>query len=167
MDYWLLLVDLDGVLWDHLDISILDPPFRRVSSMKIIDSNGVEVNLNRDILEYIKWCRDRGAITSTLSWNIYWKALEALRAFRVVDLFDYLMIEYTDRKDLMLRRLLEMIKGDMGLVIGVDRIIYIDDRDIHIDQIYSTVGRVNFIKYSRGLTDLDYLVEYTGRVLGL
>ncbi|MGC9131359.1 MAG: magnesium-dependent phosphatase-1, partial [Pyrobaculum sp.] len=51
----LIALDLDGTAWDHLDISSLYPPFRRVSPLKIQDSRGVEVALRPHLPDFLKW----------------------------------------------------------------------------------------------------------------
>ena len=42
-DYWVLFFDLDGTLWDHKDVSSLKPPFVRINTNKIRDSEGTIV----------------------------------------------------------------------------------------------------------------------------
>ncbi len=158
---WLLLVDLDGTLWDHEDISLLTPPFKQIAPGIIIDKFGVKVKLNKDMIKFIEWARNNGAITSTLSWNIFDKAYAALKAFNVTELFDYITIEDTYRKDKMIKKLLHVIRKNHGLDIPTKYIVYIDDRDIHIDDIYENIGKVFFIKYSINEDDIDDLILKT------
>jgi magnesium-dependent phosphatase-1 len=143
---WLLLLDLDGTLWDNEDISLLKPPFKKVSEDTIIDSNGVEVRLNHDILRLARWAKENGGITSTLSWNIPDNAIAALQAFQIINMFDYVTIENTHRKDKMIIKLLKRIKIEKNVEFKPCKIVYIDDRDIHIRDIYSNVGPVNFLQ---------------------
>ncbi len=143
---WLLLVDLDGTLWDHLNISELEPPFRRINDLQIADRNGVKVTLKKDMVELVKWARENNGVISTLSWNYWDKAIEALRAFGLLDLFDYHAIEYHPDKHLMLERLLNRIKSDTGMSFKLCRIVYIDDRTIHIEKIYERIGKIIFLQ---------------------
>ncbi len=143
---WLLLMDLDGTLWDHLDISSLNPPFTRINDNTIVDSNGVAVRLYNDAVRILKWARASGAIVSTLSWNHPSKAIAALEAFGLKDLFDYLVIEPHPYKGEMARKLLEKIRLEKGLELPSCRIIYIDDRDIHIDEVRQKIGNVVFLR---------------------
>lgn len=143
---WLFLLDLDGTLWDNEDISLLNPPFKKMDSDVIVDSNGVRVRLNNDMVKLLNWARENGAITSTLSWNIPDNAISALQAYEVIDLFDYITIENTHRKDKMIMKLLERIKIEKGLEFKACEIVYIDDRDIHIPDIYSNIGHINFFR---------------------
>ena len=151
---WLLLVDLDGTLWDNLDISSLTPPFTRIGKDEIADSRGVRVKLNSEVLKLISWAREHGALISTLSWNIPWKAYEALKTFGIVELFDYITVENTDRKDIMIKRLLGKLR-DVNISFDSCEIIYIDDRDIHIEDIYRNIGDIFFLQYGRDFKLFD------------
>jgi len=144
-DPWLLLLDLDGTLWDHLDISMLKPPFIRISEDLIIDSLGVKVKLYEDIVKVIKWAKREGAIIAALSWNIPWKAIEALRAFNLLDLFDYLGIEDHPGKGSMALKIVRDLES-RGYRIKYCRVIYIDDRIIHVEDVREKIGDITFIK---------------------
>ena len=143
---WLFLLDLDGTLWDNEDISLLTPPFKKISDDIIVDSSGISVKLNKDMVKLLKWARENGGITSTLSWNIPYNAIAALQAFQVIDLFDYITIENTHRKDRMIMKLLEKIGIERGVQFKPCEMVYIDDRDIHVRDIYSNVGQINFFQ---------------------
>lgn len=158
---WLLLVDLDGTLWDHEDISLLSPPFKQIAPGVIVDKFGIEVKLNRDMIRFVEWARSNKAITSTLSWNLFDKAYAALKAFNVTELFDYITIEDTYRKDKMIKKLLHLIRENHGLDIPAKYIVYIDDRDIHIEDIYKYVGKVFFIHYTINKDDIDDIILKT------
>lgn len=146
MGVWLLLLDLDGTLWNHLDISTLNPPFKRVRKGVIVDSKGVRVELYNDMVKLLEWAKSRNAITSTLSWNIREIAIEALRTFGILRLFDYLVIEPHPRKDLMLKKLLDKIEVEKEVEIPPCKIVYIDDRTIHVRDIYENIGKIHFLK---------------------
>ncbi len=155
MKPWLLLLDLDGTLWDHHDISSLKPPFKKAGKNTIIDSNGVEVRAYEDMINLLKWAKTKNAITSTLSWNIKEIAIEALKTLELTSLFDYLTIEPHPRKDLMLKKLLKTINKERGVKIPPCRIVYIDDREIHIREIYENIGTVNFLKAWKSFRNLQ------------
>lgn len=163
---WLLFMDLDGTMWDHLDISSVDPPYRLVEPGVIVGGDGVRIKLYPQAVEFVEWARRNGAITCTLSWNHPGHALGALRAFGIAGLFDHHEIEYSPHKYMGIRRLLGVL-GERGVVVSPERIVYVDDRDIHIDEIYREVGRVLFIhiwKQVRDYEEAKRLVEQ--RVLG-
>ncbi|RFA98515.1 magnesium-dependent phosphatase-1 [Pyrobaculum aerophilum] len=143
----LIALDLDGTVWDHHDISSLYPPFKRVSPLKIQDSRGAEVTLRKHVRDFLQWARNSGHIITTLSWNDFQVAYQALRAFEIDAYFHYLVIEPHPRKDKMLYYLLRRIKAERGVEIKPQDIVYIDDRDIHIREIWENIGPVRFIQF--------------------
>ncbi len=156
---WLFLVDLDGTIWDHKDISSLDPPFKRVSDDKITDRNNVEVTLNKEVIKLVKWAYNHHALISTLSWNNPLKAYEALKAFDLLKHFHYLAIEDTPRKDILIKKLLKKIEEEEGLTFTPDKIVYIDDRDIHIHDIYRNIGGIIFLHYSKDVHTMEHAIR--------
>ncbi|MCE4604718.1 MAG: magnesium-dependent phosphatase-1 [Aeropyrum sp.] len=159
---WLLLLDLDGTLWDHLDISSLTPPFRRVGEDVIEDSMGERVRLFRYMVNLAVWARDMGAGVVSLSWNDREKALAALRAFGVEEVFDWHVIEPHPWKGKALSRFLR----ESGLDIPPERMIYFDDRDIHLDDIYSHVGRVRYVRSQVDCSSLESCKSLVEKLLG-
>ncbi len=153
---WLLLMDLDGTLWDHLDISSLKPPFKQIDSETIRDSNNIVVKLKLDMIEFIKWARKNGALVSTLSWNDPFIAYQAIKTFGLLELFDYLAIENTPRKDKVLNDLLSILRRN-GMTFKECEIVYIDDRDIHIEEIYRSIGKIQFYKVNKDFKNIDEL----------
>ena len=143
---WLLLLDLDGTLWDHLDVSALKPPFKLVQPGVIADSNGAHLRIYRYMIELAVWARRSGGIVASLSWNVPYNALEALRTLRVDSVFDYHLIEPHPWKGRILSKFLSMLYMERRIAIPPGRIIYFDDRDIHLDDIRRAVGPVNYVK---------------------
>ncbi|MCE4600101.1 MAG: magnesium-dependent phosphatase-1 [Desulfurococcales archaeon] len=143
---WLLFLDLDGTLWDHKDISSLTPPFKRINDEVIVDSRGVEVNLYGDMVKLLKWAKERGAIVSSLSWNDPRKALEALKAFNLLGLFDYHAIEVHPNKGEYASRVVDTVESRLGVKLRGCQIVYIDDRDIHLDNVKRHLGEIIFLR---------------------
>ena len=142
---WILFIDLDGTMWDHLDISALKPPFRRISRDTIADSEGVTVRLYEGMVDVLRWARGEGAIIAALSWNIPEKAVEALREFNILDLFDYLGIDVHPDKGLVAEKIVRDLES-RGYKIKPCRIIYVDDRDIHVKGVKDRLGDIVFLK---------------------
>jgi magnesium-dependent phosphatase-1 len=138
-------MDLDGTLWDHGDISVLKPPFTRISELEFTDSLGERVRLNAMALEILRYALNRGFITSTLSWNMPEKALEALKVMGVDRLFHYNAIEYHPDKASMALKILGSLRRE-GRCLGGASIIYIDDREIHLDDMRKALGNLLYIK---------------------
>ena len=155
----LIVLDLDGTVWDHLDISSLYPPFRRAGPFTIIDSRGSAVNLRPHVRDFLLWARENGHILTTLSWNDFNVAYQALKTFEIESYFHYLAIEPHPRKDKMLYKLLRQIKEERGVEIKPKDIVYVDDRDIHVKEIRENIGLVLFIQFGKDVKCFLELVE--------
>ncbi len=141
---WILAMDLDGTVWDHLNISGVEPPYTRINATSIKNRDNITVTLFEDAVKFIKWARDNGAITTTLSWNRRDYVDEALETFGIAGLFDYSSTDHTPDKDQRLLKLINIL-DEIGIYIPVDRVVYVDDRDIHMDAIKKNVGDIVFI----------------------
>lgn len=163
---WVLFMDLDGTMWDHEDISSVDPPYRLVEPGVIANPAGVTVRLYPEAVGFVEWARRRGAFTSTLSWNHPENALGALEAFGIEHLFDHHEIEYSPEKHRGIKRVLGLLR-ERGVSVPPERVVYVDDRDIHIADIYREVGEILFIHIWRGVRDYEEAKRVVAeRVLG-
>jgi magnesium-dependent phosphatase-1 len=131
---WVVFLDLDGTLWDHLDITAASPPFTRISESIISDSLGVRISLLPGAVDFIKWVRSSGGIISTCSWNEYDKAIGALEAYGIVHLFDYQKVSTNPKKYLLMEEVISKLV-QKGVSVRMDRLFYLDDRDIHISDV--------------------------------
>jgi len=155
----LIALDLDGTVWDHPDISSLYPPFKRASPLTITDSRGVAVNLRPHLRDFLQWARGAGHLLTTLSWNDFDVAYEALRAFELDGYFHYLAIEPHPRKDKMLYRVLKQIREERGIEIRPSDVVYVDDRDIHIREIWENIGPVRFLQFGKDVRCFTELIS--------
>ncbi|MGC8565662.1 MAG: magnesium-dependent phosphatase-1 [Thermoplasmata archaeon] len=141
---WLLAMDLDGTVWDHLDISSVQPPYIRIDEGIIENTKGIKIKVYKEAIDFIKWSKNNGAIVTSLSWNITKYAMEALKVLGIENLFDYHLIEYHPEKYKLLLKLLKELENK-GIKILPKNIVYIDDRDIHINDIKKYIGDIIFI----------------------
>lgn len=141
---WLLFLDLDGTFWDHLDVSAMSLPFESVRENTIRDEKGETLTIKPGVLDFIAWVKETGGILSSCSWNKPEMALAALETLRVADLFDHQGISVTPRKYILMEDLLSRLKNE-GLSIPQEHVYYIDDRDIHMDDIRRRLPRINFL----------------------
>ena len=155
MARWLLFLDLDGTLWDHLDVSMLNPPFQKVRDNVIRDSNGVEIRLYTDMIKLLKWAKGNGAFTSTLSWNKPSHALNALEAFGVKELFDYHAIEPHPAKEEYAWKIIKTIEKQYNIKLRPCQIVYIDDRRIHLEGMTKKLGRIIFLQAWRDFSSFE------------
>ncbi len=152
----LVALDLDGTLWDCEDVSLLTPPFRSIGEGVAVDSEGRLVRVREGVKEFLKWCRSKGLLLATLSWNDPAKALAALKALDLDKYFHYHAIEYHPRKHEMLAKLLTKLREE-GMGIRPEEVIYVDDRNLHLKDIRERVGAVKFVRFGRDVKDFRKL----------
>ncbi len=161
----LVALDLDGTLWDCEDISLLTPPFRRVEGGVLVDSKGREVRVREGVEDFLKWCVSKGLTLATLSWNDPEKALEALEALGLLKYFRYHAIEYHPRKHEMLLKLLRRLRNE-GINVRPEEVVYVDDRDIHVDDMVKHVGTVKFLHFGIDVRDFHELRKVLEGLVG-
>jgi len=149
---WLLATDIDGTLWDTLDISLLAPPYVADGKGRLRSADGTIVRLIPEAIDFVKWCRKNRAKVTSLSWNIPERALPAIDVLGISDLFDFHATEYTDAKHERLFDLLGKLRR-RGIIIPPQRVVYVDDRDIHIENIRKRVGEVVWIHIWKEVPD--------------
>jgi len=136
----LLVFDLDGTLWDHWDASRLNPPYR-FSGDCLFDSKGEILCLFPGVRDFLEWTKGK-FLLSIASWNVEGKVKPILEGFGLWDYFVFPKIEFHPHKADMIKRTLEEIKF-AGY--EIDRVIYIDDRDIHLDEIRMELPGIDFV----------------------
>ena len=154
-----LFIDLDGTIWNHLDVSALTPPFRRIGTDVIEDSAGIKVRLSRGVREFLVGVRKLGIIIASLSWNNPVKALEIIKAFGINHLFDVHYIEPHPRKGEVMAYALMDLSEKLNIRLGPENVVYIDDRDIHISEVREKVGDVLFLHAWRDFKDFKEAYE--------
>ncbi len=148
----LLVLDLDGTLWDHLDASSLTPPYTRIGEDTVVDSQGIRVTLNRGARWFLAKVYGRIAL-AVASWNEWSKAYELLRVFGLDHYFGYLGIEPHPHKHLILEKILKWYKHRYGETLRPDEILYVDDRRIHLEDIYRHIGKIRFLQMGVDIQD--------------
>jgi magnesium-dependent phosphatase-1 len=149
---WLLATDIDGTLWDNLDISLVAPPYLPDGKGRLRSADGTIVRLIPEAIDFVKWCRRNGAKVTSLSWNIPERVFPAIDVLGISDLFDFHATEYTEAKHERLFDLLGKLRR-RGIIVPPPRVVYVDDRDIHIKSIRKKVGDVVWIHIWKEVPD--------------
>jgi len=149
-----VFIDLDGTLWDHEDISQTTPPYTCTGDI-LVDSQGIVAHLYSGVRDFLGFLRNSGLKIYTLSWNNPFKALSALKCLGLESYFDgHAVSEHPEKYIGMLR-----ILGSINPPVRPCRVVYIDDRDIHIDDIRKNIGNVWFIHMWRDARSFDELTS--------
>jgi len=144
MSIKLVVLDLDGTLWDHPDVSTLTPPFRRVDHDSALDVEGGLVRLHDGMRQLIEELSKRGVLLSIASWNKPEPVHELLKLFELDSFFRHPMVQFHPNKERMVMELLERL-GEDGVTVEPEEILYVDDHDWHLVDIRGAVGPVNFL----------------------
>ncbi len=148
----LLVLDLDGTIWDHLDASSLTPPYTKIGEDIVVDSRGTRVALRRGARWFLAKVYGRIAL-AVASWNEWSKAYELLRVFGLDHYFGYLGIEPHPNKYLVLEKILKWYKHTYDETLHPDEILYVDDRRIHLEDIYRHIGKIRFLQMRVDIRD--------------
>lgn len=159
-----VFMDLDGTLWDHYDISLLKPPFTRISELEFTDSTGVVVRVYKLALEVLEYAVKRGFIVSTLSWNDPAKALEALKVLGLDGVFHYHAIENHPKKALMAQRVISAISEREPCRDDIV-VVYIDDRELHLEDMKRAFRNLLYVKAWESCRSVSECVELIERFI--
>ncbi len=136
----LLVLDLDGTLWDHEDASRLVPPYEFHGDC-VVDAFGERLCLFPGVREFLEWASGRFLLTIA-SWNVEERVRPILEGFGLWDYFLFPKIEgHPNKADMIMRTLEEL--ASIGY--NMEDVIYVNDRDIHVDDIKMTLPEVDFV----------------------
>ncbi len=134
----LLVLNLDGTLWDHEDASRLVPPYEFHGDC-LTDAHGDGLHLFPGVREFLEWTSWRFLLT-IVSWNVGERVRPILEGFGLWDYFTFPKIGGHPNKADMIRRTLEEL-ASIGY--NVEDIIYVDDRGIYVDEVRMTLPEVD------------------------
>ena len=115
-----VILDLDRTLWDHPDVSSTTPPFKRLDDSTIADAEGEKIRLNECVREFLSCMKRKGAVLAVASWNLTGPAEAALRAFRLLEFFDVVVIEPHPFKERMIAKILGRVGAQPNDAIFID-----------------------------------------------
>ncbi len=155
----LLVLDLDGTVWDHPDASSLQPPYTRLNDDVAVDSQGVRVTLTPGVRWFLERVYGRVAL-AVCSWNKWENAFELLKTFGLHEFFGYLGIEPHPHKYRVFEKIIKWYRDTYGEDLRAEEILYVDDRRIHLEDIYRYIGNVRFIQMGVDVKDFYELYEH-------
>jgi len=123
----------------------------------IIDSIGITLKINETMLELLRAIKNEGVLLSTLSWNNPDVALHALEELGLRNFFQYHDMEYHPRKDLIAEKALTFFKESYNC--EEFEIAYIDDRDIHLNDLRKKYPETCSIMAWRNFSSISEGVE--------
>ncbi|NJE76399.1 magnesium-dependent phosphatase-1 [Thermococcus sp. ES12] len=156
----LLVLDLDGTLWDHPDASRLSPLYEFHGDY-LVDSNGQKLRLFPGVREFLEWASGR-FILSIASWNIEERVRPILEGFSLWDYFLFPKIENHPNKADMIRTTIGELQST-GY--DVDGVIYVDDRTLHVEDVRKALPNLKFIHMwvdAKSFEELRELLERMG-----
>lgn len=142
----LVVLDADRTIWDHHNVTELKGPFKLVSKEVAEDTEGVKVKLNDKIIDFLEFARKKGIMVSLASWNEPRNVFELLSLFGIYRYFVFPVAEPHPNKYLMIQKIMNNL-SKKGVNVLPNEILYIDDRDIHLNEIREKVGNVKFLKF--------------------
>ena len=110
MGVQLVVLDGDGVIWDHQDISGLTLPFKLIDENTVMDAEGKSVHLTKGIRELLKGLVTRGVIVALASWNKPEYVTQALHLFNIHQYFQFIEAQFHPNKHLMIREILRKLE---------------------------------------------------------
>jgi magnesium-dependent phosphatase-1 len=158
----LVVLDADMTLWDHFDISSLTLPFKRVDENSLVDAKRKSFNLFNGIRELLQGLKKMRIIVALATWNEPEHVSEAIRLLEIEHFFTFVEAEFRPEKHLLIKKILSKLSKE-GIQVKPSEILYVDDRDIHLRDIYDTVGKVAFLQMWKDVKDPYEILTYLQR----
>jgi len=155
----LVVLDCDGTLWDHLDVSSLALPFRQVSPDSVEDAQGVRVTLFGGTRALLEGLRQRGIVISAASWNPPEPVFQIFHLLDIGRYFRHPQVEFHPDKAAMISRLLQTLAAE-GVVLQPSEVLYVDDRTLHIEHVRQVVGDVHFLQMGVDIAGPEGVLAY-------
>lgn len=155
----LVILDADMTLWNHPDISSLTLPFKKLDKNSLIDAKGEILKLFDGIRDLLEELKKKNLITSLATWNNPKHIHEAIQLLEIDKLFDFIAVENTPDKHLLMSRILDGL-SKRGVQLEPYEILYIDDQPRHLKDVYNKIGRVIFLQMWEDVKEPPEILTY-------
>ncbi len=155
----LVVLDLDGVIWDHLNASELQLPLKKINANTLEDVKGEKISINPGIRYLLEKLKEKGIIISVASWNDPKPVFEALKLFGITEYFKHPQIMDQPNKGEMIKSILEKLREE-NITVKPEETLYIDDRLVHLEEVKKIVPGVHFLQIWVDVKDMDEILEF-------
>jgi magnesium-dependent phosphatase-1 len=152
----LIILDLDGTLWSHKDISSTRPPFIRIDNETLVDSANNFVRLDPCARRLLESAKKNGVLLAIASWNNPDIALQALRVLELDGFFDFPVVEPHPGKD----RMVEKILAKLG--VDAEDAVFVDDTEYMVDLVRARFPGMSVYRVGGDIRDLCELLDRLG-----
>jgi magnesium-dependent phosphatase-1 len=149
----LIILDLDGTIWSHKDISSTSPPFTRINDDVVVDSGSNVIKLDPCARRLLEFAKKNGVLLAIASWNNPEVALQALRILEIDGYFDFPVIEPHPGKDRMIEKILEKVG------ISEENAVFVDDTEYMVELVRARFPRMKVYKVGEDIYNLCDLLD--------
>jgi len=164
----LIVFDGDDTLWkgldggyisgvDYHDVGRDDYTFHNLDQLHIQRNDGQRFLLFAEVLTLLPEIERRGVLISLASYNRPLPTYSALHAFNIQHYFHHPVVEWSNRKDLMIRRILQSFQSDGYLVEPASTLFIDDDHASRYRPQMAAIG-VHFLQKGVDIQDLGELL---------
>lgn len=161
MNIKIIIFDCDKTLWNHYDVTILKRPFKKINDV-VIDANNEVIKLNVGVNDCFKFLKEKDIKIAIASFNIPEAVIDILKLFGLLNLIDYLIIEYHPYKDRMIQKIIKMASIDMGIKIRFNDVVFVDDNKWTVNYVAERIPGIKIIHYGRDINDFIELSKMLG-----
>jgi len=152
----LIILDLDGTLWSHKDISSTSPPFTRIDDETLVDSANNFVRLDSCARRLLESAKKKGILLAIASWNNPDIALQALRVLGLDGFFDFPVVEPHPGKN----RMVEKILAELG--VDAEDAVFVDDTEYMVELVRARFPGMSVYRVGGDIRDLCELMDKLG-----
>ncbi|MGC8630992.1 MAG: magnesium-dependent phosphatase-1 [Thermoprotei archaeon] len=134
MKYKLVVLDLDGTVWDYAKTSSDLPEPIRVDGDRVTAGDGTTLRLRDGLRGFLAACAEKKVFVSVASWNNPTLPTKILEALGLIGYFIHPKLEPHPYKEVMIKSILDDLKKD-GISISPEETVFVDDREVMVERV--------------------------------